>query len=115
MAAPQRLGCHRAIGKKRQSRARLTALTRGVVDAVLGAVAAHGVVRPFAGTFPVESAVAVALAGYFGRELLTEERATAVAVIRSVKDVNAPGAVAVPRHHAGAKRPCSTRAGHAPK
>ena len=64
------------LGKQAQSRARLGALALGVLGAVLGAVAGQGVAQTLASMLPLVAAVAVALAAYFGRELLIEERET---------------------------------------
>ena len=64
------------LGKRAQSRARLGALALGAIGAALGAAAGRGVALPLASTLPVASAIAIALAGYFGRELLTEDRET---------------------------------------
>ena len=45
-----------------------------MVGAGFGAVAAQGVPQPLLSMFAIAATIAVALAGYFGRELLTEER-----------------------------------------
>lgn len=69
-------------GKKRQARARLIALWLGVAGALLGTSAGlvpAGAPGPAGATGPVLgvlSALAIALGGYFGRELLTPERET---------------------------------------